>query len=230
MAKLVQQLNARLFERAWHPVAPPWWTTACLFVSGQRRARRTTAQDRPGQRPGAARWLCAAADLEGICQRFSDTVLAALATRVPGPHHGQQPDWRNGRRFGQPMRQWLDHAGARQPDEAGHFLDAHAVAGDALLDAVEEGAELGWMATDNDAVLARVCRRDRRFGSSRLVEPPVWPGRRGERPMNRKRRRASFPRSSACAAWRWPGASRDQHVGAHRRRWCRRRARRRHGR
>jgi CBS domain-containing protein len=58
IAKLVQQLNARLFERAWQLIAPARPGGQQLPVrDGQRRPGRATAQDRPGQRPGPARRL-----------------------------------------------------------------------------------------------------------------------------------------------------------------------------
>ena len=71
IARLVQQLNARLFERAWQLIAPPdLVANSCLFVMGSEgRGEQLlkTDQDnglilRDGYAPPA--------DLEAMCQRF----------------------------------------------------------------------------------------------------------------------------------------------------------------
>ena len=52
IARLVQQLNARLFERAWQLDAPPdLVANSRLFVMGSEGRGEQLAQDRPGQRP-----------------------------------------------------------------------------------------------------------------------------------------------------------------------------------
>jgi CBS domain-containing protein len=91
----VQQLNARLFERAWHMIAPPELVAnSCLFVMGSEgRGEQLlkTDQDnglvlRDGYAPPP--------DLQDICTRFSDALQSLWLPAVPGRHHGQQPAWR----------------------------------------------------------------------------------------------------------------------------------------
>ena len=165
MAKLVQQLNARLFERAWTMVAPPGLVdNSCLFVMGSEgRGEQLLKTDQDNGlvlRDG----YTAPADLDAICQRFSEVLASFGYPECPGRIMVSNPDWRGTvAGFGQRVRQWLLQPEGDSLMQLAIFLDAHAVAGDAaLLAAVREGVAA--LAVDNDAVLARFASAVENFG------------------------------------------------------------------
>lgn len=165
MAKLVQQLNARLFERAWTMVAPPGLVdNSCLFVMGSEgRGEQLLKTDQDNGlvlRDG----YTAPADLDAICQRFSEVLASFGYPECPGRIMVSNPDWRGTvAGFGQRVRQWLLQPEGDSLMQLAIFLDAHAVAGDAaLLAAVRDGVAA--LAVDNDAVLARFASAVENFG------------------------------------------------------------------
>ena len=167
IAKMVQDLNARLFDRAWQIIAPPELVAnACLFVMGSEgRGEQLlkTDQDnglilRDGYTPPD--------DLAAICQRFSDTLARFGYPPCPGGIMLSNPAWRMSEAdFAQTARRWL---AMPEPDSLMNlaiFMDAHAVSGDAhLLEGVR--GSLMQMATDNDALLARFASAIDLFSSS----------------------------------------------------------------
>ena len=167
IAKLVQQLNARLFERAWQLIAPAELVlNSCLFVMGSEgRGEQLlkTDQDnglilRDGYGPPT--------DLEAICQRFSNALKDFGYPECPGHIMLSNPQWRkSAAEFGQMTRQWLLLPDGDSLMNLAIFMDAHTVGGDArLLEDVRRG--LMDMATDNDAMLARFAAAMDSFGSS----------------------------------------------------------------
>jgi CBS domain-containing protein len=166
IAKLVQQLNSRLFERAWNLIAPPELVkNSCLFVMGSEgRGEQLlkTDQDnglvlRDGYTPPD--------DLADICNRFSIALASFGYPECAGHIMVNNADWRNtAAGFGQMARQWLIMPDGDSLMKLAIFMDAHAVCGDAhLLEAVEEG--LSKLATDNDAMLSRFASAIDAFGS-----------------------------------------------------------------
>ncbi|MDO5691806.1 MAG: putative nucleotidyltransferase substrate binding domain-containing protein [Pseudomonadota bacterium] len=167
IAKMVQDLNARLFDRAWHLIAPPELVAnSCLFVMGSEgRGEQLlkTDQDnglilRDGYAPPD--------DLAAICQRFSDVLARFGYPPCPGGIMLSNPAWRmSATEFAQTARRWL---ALPEPDSLMNlaiFMDAHTVSGDAhLLQGVR--ASLMQMATDNDALLARFASAVDLFSSS----------------------------------------------------------------
>ena len=167
MAKLVQQLNARLFERAWAMVAPAELVAhSCLLVMGSEgRGEQLlkTDQDnglllRDGYSPPP--------DLQAICQRYSDVLARFGYPECPGHIMLNNPAWRGtASEFTQRARQWLLLPEADSLMNLAIFLDAHAVAGDGtLLDQVRRG--LMAVATDNDALVARFASAVEQFGGA----------------------------------------------------------------
>jgi CBS domain-containing protein len=166
IAKLVQQLNARLFERAWQLIAPPELVkNSCLFVMGSEgRGEQLlkTDQDnglvlRDGFTPPA--------DLADLCERFSQALANFGYPECAGHIMVNNPDWRHSAsNFGQLTRQWLIMPDGDNLMKLAIFMDAHAVCGDArLLQTVQEG--LTKLATDNDAMLNRFAAAIDAFGS-----------------------------------------------------------------
>ncbi|WP_280191307.1 putative nucleotidyltransferase substrate binding domain-containing protein [Delftia sp. PS-11] len=171
MARLVQQLNARLFERAWQMLAPPQLVAhSCLFVMGSEgRGEQLlkTDQDnglllRDGYVPPE--------DLDAICQRFSQVLERFGYPECPGRIMLSNPEWRGSASdFARRVREWLILPGPEGLMRLAIFLDAHAVAGDAALLA---GARqtLVALAIDNDALIARFASAADAFGE----EPGNW--------------------------------------------------------
>lgn len=156
MAQLVQQLNARLFERAWGMVAPAELVAnSCLFVMGSEgRGEQLLKTDQDNGlllRDGYVQPV----DLQAICQRFSDELERFGYPECPGRIMLNNPDWRGTvTDFTRRARQWLLLPEADSLMNLAIFLDARAVAGDgALLAQVRRG--LMDVATDSDVLVAR---------------------------------------------------------------------------
>jgi CBS domain-containing protein len=167
IARLVQDLNARLFERAWQLIAPPdLVANSCLFVMGSEgRGEQLlkTDQDnglilRDGYTPPA--------NLDDICQQFSQVLGRFGYPECPGNIMVSNPMWRKtAYDFGQMVQQWLLMPDADSLMNLAIFLDAHPVCGDAHL--LEHAQQvLMRLATDNDAMLARFAASIDAFGNS----------------------------------------------------------------
>lgn len=167
IARLVQQLNARLFERAWQLIAPPdLVANSCLFVMGSEgRGEQLlkTDQDngllwRDGYTPPA--------DLAEICQHFSDALADFGYPPCAGRIMVNNPEWRDSVSvFARRTREWLILPDADSLMKLAIFMDAHAVCGDAsLLEQVRAGVLA--LAPDNQAVLGRFASAITMFGNS----------------------------------------------------------------
>lgn len=167
IARLVQDLNASLFARAWQLIAPPDLVdNSCLFVMGSEgRGEQLlkTDQDnglilRDGYVPPV--------DLEAICERFSQALQSFGYPECPGHIMVNNPMWRKtAYDFGQMVQHWLIGADPEGLMNLAIFIDAHAVCGDAQL--LEQTQQvLHRLAVDNDAMLARFASSIDSFGSS----------------------------------------------------------------
>ncbi len=167
IAKLVQQLNSRLFERAWNLIAPAELVAnSCLFVMGSEgRGEQLLKTDQDNGlilRDGYK----APDNLAAICQRFSSALEDFGYPPCPGLIMVSNPQWcKSASQFGQMTRQWLIMPDGDSLMNLAIFMDAHTVCGDdQLLDAVRRG--LMTLATDNDAVLSRFAAAIDSFGGS----------------------------------------------------------------
>ncbi len=167
IAKLVQQLNARLFERAWQLIAPPdLVANSCLFVMGSEgRGEQLLKTDQDNGlilRDG----YVYPDNLAAICQRFSSALSEFGYPECPGHIMVNNLQWRkSATEFGQMTRQWLLLPDGDSLMNLAIFMDAHTVCGDAsLLEGVQRG--LMALATDNDAMLNRFAAAIDSFGSS----------------------------------------------------------------
>ena len=167
IAKLVQQLNARLFERAWHLIAPAdLVANSCLFVMGSEgRGEQLLKTDQDNGLIVRDDYK-APANLAEICQDFSNALADFGYPECPGNIMVSNPQWcKSASEFGQMTRQWLIMPGTDSLMNLAIFMDAHTVCGDAkLLDEVQRG--LMAIATDNDVMLSRFASAIDSFGSS----------------------------------------------------------------
>jgi CBS domain-containing protein len=156
IARLVQELNAKLFERAWQLIAPAdLAANSCLFVMGSEgRGEQLLKTDQDNGLVLRDGYVCEH-DLAAICQRFSDALTAFGYPECPGRIMLSNPQWRQpANTFGQSVRRWLLMPDAESLMALAIFVDAHAVCGDpSLLEQVR--AEVFKLTTDNDALLAR---------------------------------------------------------------------------
>lgn len=164
---LVQDLQARLFDKAWRLVAPAELVdNSCLFVMGSEgRGEQLlkTDQDnalvwREGYEPPA--------DLPAICERFSAALTRFGYPPCPGGIMVSNAAWRDAAPdFTRRVRQWLLMSDGEALMNLAIFLDAHAVSGDArLLEQLQQQARSA--AAHSDAMLARFAAAIDAFGSS----------------------------------------------------------------
>ncbi|MGC9561294.1 DUF294 nucleotidyltransferase-like domain-containing protein [Brachymonas sp.] len=164
---LVQEINARLFERAWQLIAPPELVhNSCLIVMGSEgRGEQLlkTDQDnglilRDGYTPPE--------NLAALCDRFSAALAQFGYPPCPGRIMVDNPEWRgSAAEWSTRTRTWLMGGQPPQLMNLAIFLDAHPVCGDErLLDQVRE--RLREVATDNDATLSRFASAIDAFGTS----------------------------------------------------------------
>ena len=167
VAQLVQQLNARLFERAWQMIAPPaLLANSCLFVMGSEgRGEQLlkTDQDnglllRDDYEPPA--------DLQAICERFSQALAGFGYPECAGRIMLNNPEWRGSvGSFSDKVRDWLLRPQGESLMYLAIFMDAHAVAGNAQLLA-QVRQRMFQLAIDNDALVARFAMAIDAFGGA----------------------------------------------------------------
>jgi len=166
IARLVQQLNARLFERAWQLIAPAdLVANSCLFVMGSEgRGEQLLKTDQDNALVLRDGYL-APPELDAICQRFSDALAGFGYPPCPGGIMLNNAQWRHScSEWGVITRQWLIMPDADGLMKLAIFMDAHAVCGDAqLLATLRNG--LRALVADNDALLGHFAAAIDAFGS-----------------------------------------------------------------
>lgn len=167
LARLVQDLNGRLFEQAWQLIAPPELVqNSCLLVMGSEgRGEQLlkTDQDnalllRDGYVPPD--------DLPAICVRFSEALARFGYPPCPGNVMLSNATWRGTvQDFARRVRKWLVLPEADSLINLAVFMDAHAVCGDAELLASLRRQVFGMLA-DDDAMMSRFAAVVDAFGDS----------------------------------------------------------------
>jgi CBS domain-containing protein len=167
IARLVQELNAKLFERAWELIAPPdLLANSCLFVMGSEgRGEQLLKTDQDNGLVLRDGFVCSV-DVAGVCDKFSAALAEFGYPACPGHIMVSNPQWcQNVTDFSQTVRLWWMTANPDSLMALAIFLDAHAVCGDtALLEQVR--AAVFELAADNDAMLARFASAINLFGGS----------------------------------------------------------------
>ena len=167
IARLVQELNLRLFERTWQLLAPEELRlNSCLFVMGSEgrgeQLLRTDQDNGLVLRDGYVPTM----DVAAVCQRFSQALASFGYPSCPGNIMVSNPHWcQSASDFSRMVRRWTVQSSAEDLMELAIFMDAHPVCGDVqLLDQVRNA--LFELVTDNDAMLARFASAINFFGSS----------------------------------------------------------------
>ena len=167
IARLVEELNAKLFERAWQLIAPPELVAnSCLFVMGSEgRGEQLLKTDQDNALVLRDGYVCPV-DVAGVCRKFSEALADFGYPPCPGNIMLSNPQWcQSVTDFSQTARLWWMTASTDSLMTLAIFLDAHAVCGDrALLEHVR--AAVFEMAADNDAMLARFAAPVNAFGNS----------------------------------------------------------------
>jgi CBS domain-containing protein len=165
IARLVQELNARLFERTWQLVAPPdLVANSCLFVMGSEgRGEQLLKTDQDNALVLRDGFTCSV-DVAEVCRNFSQALAEFDYPPCPGNIMVSNPLWcQSVSDFSQTVRLWWMQATPDTLMNLAIFLDAHAVAGDVSLLA-ELRAAVDAMTADNDAMLARFASAVNAFG------------------------------------------------------------------
>ena len=157
IGKLVQALNAKLFERTWQLVAPPeLLAESCLFVMGSEgRGEQLLRTDQDNGLILRDDAKTSEAEVAEACHRFSAALRDFGYPDCPGAIMVSNPAWRRSASdFSAVVRGWL-----LRPDPQGLmalaiFIDARAVAGDAALLSEVRAAADQLVAAD-DALLGR---------------------------------------------------------------------------
>ena len=156
ISKLVQELNAKLFERTWALIAnPQLLANSCLFVMGSEgRGEQILKTDQDNG-------LIFSNDYEigeeaiASCQRFSEALIHFGYPECPGKIMVNNPAWRmSAAEFSNTVKLWLLEPTPESLMNLAIFLDSHAVCGNKkLLLSVKQ--DLIELISDNQFLLAR---------------------------------------------------------------------------
>jgi CBS domain-containing protein len=136
IGKLVQALNAKLFERAWQLVAPPGLLAeSCLFVMGSEgRGEQLLKTDQDNGLILRDDAKSSAEDVAVACERFSAALRDFGYPDCPGGIMVSNPFWRRSASdFAVDRAQLAAAARSAGLMALAIFIDAHAVAGDSSL-------------------------------------------------------------------------------------------------
>ena len=166
IARLVQELNSKLFERAWSLIASPeLQKNSCLFVMGSEgRGEQILKTDQDNglilsddyHNPDEA---------TSACDRFSTALLEFGFPECPGKIMVNNPEWRMSEaNFIATTKHWLLEPTPDSLMNLAIFLDSHPITGNAdLLIAVKKS--LFNLVTDNQFLLARFASAIESFSS-----------------------------------------------------------------
>lgn len=169
ITRLVSEINARLFERAWSLIAPPALVAnSCLLVMGSEgRGEQILKTDQDNALLLRDGFECA--ELGAATQTFSAALARLGYPPCPGGIMLTQPLWcQSISAFKETIRGWLYGHDADAPMHLAIFFDATAVAGDAAL-LVQAKAHLARLMGGHDAFLARFAA-----AADQFQEPGNW--------------------------------------------------------
>jgi CBS domain-containing protein len=156
IGRLVQELNAKLFEKTWSLIASPaLQKNSCLFVMGSEgRGEQILKTDQDNG-------LIIANDYEinaevvSACDQFSAALMQFGYPECPGKIMVNNPAWRMSEKdFTEMAKHWLLEPTPDSLMNLAIFLDSHAISGNSsLLESVKQN--LFNLATDNQFLMAR---------------------------------------------------------------------------
>jgi CBS domain-containing protein len=167
IARLVQELNAKLLERTWQLIAPPdLIANSCLFVMGSEgRGEQLLKTDQDNGLILRDGYICPH-DLPALAERFSAALIEFGFPTCPGNIMISNPVWRQSvAEFSQTVRRWLQNPDPDNVMTLAIFMDSHAVCGDTGLLTQVRG-ELYRLATNNAALLSRFASAVEAFSNS----------------------------------------------------------------
>lgn len=163
---LVQELNARLMERAWSLIAPAHLIeNSCLFVMGSEgRGEQLlkTDQDnglilRDDYTPPD--------NLQSLTEQFSAALIDFGYPPCPGQIMISNPEWRmSATQFSQRVREWFIMPNSERLMNLAIFMDADTICGDAALLMSVRRSQMQFTA-DSDVMLSRFAGAANAFGS-----------------------------------------------------------------
>lgn len=170
VARLVSELNSRLFAKLWQLIAPPALVAdSCLLVMGSEgRGEQIIKTDQDN-----ALLLRDGVDTDGVAAvaaRFNAALAELGYPPCPGGIMLTNPLWRQPlSAFRATLREWVYGSDPEGPLRLAIFFDARCVAGDArLLDSAHD--HLQNILVDNDTFLARFARAADQFNA----REPWW--------------------------------------------------------
>jgi CBS domain-containing protein len=186
IAKLVGELNARLFARLWALIAPAdLVANSCLVAMGSEgRGEQILKTDQDNALILRDDYLCE--DLEAIAGRFNAALAELGYPPCPGNIMLTNPLWRQSLGgFKDTLRGWIYGHDPEAPMHLAIFLDSHAVAGDESL--LEEARDyLDRILAGSDSFLARFASAIQLFDDS----PSWWQrltSKRDDQPIDLKK-------------------------------------------
>lgn len=135
IAKLVQELNAKLFAQTWSLVASQKLQAhSCLFVMGSEgRGEQLLKTDQDNGLVVSDDYLDEQ-DIVSSCQRFSEALMNFGYPECPGKIMVNNPQWRmTSKYFSTGVKNWVINPTPEHLMSMAIFIDAHAVAGDSKL-------------------------------------------------------------------------------------------------
>jgi len=186
IARLVGELNTRLFARLWSLLAPAELVAnSCLMVMGSEgRGEQILKTDQDNALLLRDGFECP--QLEAIAARFSAALAEVGYPPCPGRIMVTNPQWRQPlARFKDTVRDWIYGHDPEGPMHLAIFIDSLAVAGDASL-LVEARDYLDRILVGSDSFLARFASAIDHFDD----HPSWWQrltARRDEQPLDLKK-------------------------------------------
>lgn len=166
IARLVQELNAKLFEKTWSLIASPEvQKNSCLFVMGSEGRGEQILKTDQDNGLIVANDYPLNAELIDACNQFSTALIQFGYPECPGKIMVNNPAWRmSEKEFTESTKQWLLEPTPDSLMNLAIFLDSHAISGNtSLLEHVKQN--LFQLATDNQFLMARFAAAIESFNS-----------------------------------------------------------------
>ena len=166
IARLVQELNAKLFERAWSLIASPeLLNNSCLFVMGSEGRGEQILKTDQDNGLILANDYPISSDVIEACNQFSAALISYGYPECPGKIMVNNPEWRMSEEaFTSTARQWLLEPTPDSLMNLAIFLDSHPISGNpTLLQNVKQS--LFQLATDNQFLMTRFASAIESFSS-----------------------------------------------------------------